>query len=95
MTPNVNTVDNYSTLRSLHCDGRKLPSKPGQNVVSPYWEDECGYHMTPEFVDGDPKSIAIMPPVLPISRRVYRKDGQSTKEIVLHCYDSYNTIRKA
>lgn len=63
------------------CDGRQLPDDI-------YWRDDCGWVMTPEFTDGDPNGIAVMPPILAIGHIVYSEEGKVSREMVLNCFDT-------
>ncbi len=71
----------------IGCDGRKLPDDI-------YWRDDCGWVMTPEFTDGDPKGIAVMPPILAIGHKVYSEEGRRSREIVLNCFETEMALCK-
>ncbi|CAL8123959.1 unnamed protein product [Orchesella dallaii] len=94
--PVLNSFAVHPAKDLVTCDGRSFPANtnpsPGGSPVSSsiddYWMDDCGWVLTPEFVDGDPKSLAIMAPILPIALdSVYDDDGKLTTKII-HCYDS-------
>ncbi|ODN00788.1 Transcription elongation factor A protein-like 6 [Orchesella cincta] len=90
--PVLNSFAVHPAADLVSCDGRSFPTvtnpSPDASPIDDYWLDDCGWVITPEFVDGDPQSLAIMAPILPIALDpVYDADGGITTKII-HCYDS-------